>query len=36
MDWVCIYGWQGELNDKGAAGEEPVRKLVDALLDEHP
>ncbi len=33
---VVRYGWEGELNYKGAAGEETVRKLVDALLDEHP
>jgi hypothetical protein len=26
------YGWEGELNYKGAPGEETVRKLVDSLL----
>ena len=26
------YGWEGELNYKGAKGEETVRKLVDKLL----
>ena len=30
------YGWEGELNYKGAAGEEKIRKLVDELLLEHP
>ena len=30
------YGWEGELNYKGATGEETVRKLVDALLLERP
>ncbi len=33
---VVRYGWEGELNYKGAAGEETVRKLVDALLLERP
>jgi peroxiredoxin len=30
------YGWEGELNYKGAKGEERVRKLVDELLLERP
>ena len=30
------YGWEGELNYKGASGEEKVRKLVDSLLLERP
>ncbi len=30
------YGWEGELNYKGAPGEETVRKLVDSLLLERP
>jgi hypothetical protein len=30
------YGWEGELNYKGALGEETVRKLVDSLLLERP
>jgi peroxiredoxin len=30
------YGWEGELNYKGAPGEEKVRKLVDDLLRERP
>jgi peroxiredoxin len=30
------YGWEGELNYKGADGEEKVRKLVDELLLEKP
>ena len=30
------YGWEGELNYKGASGEQTVRKLVDALLLEDP
>jgi peroxiredoxin len=30
------YGWEGELNYKGASGEQTVRKLVDALLKEDP
>ena len=30
------YGWEGELNYKGASGEETVRKLVDSLLLERP
>jgi thiol-disulfide isomerase/thioredoxin len=33
---VVRYGWEGELNYKGAAGDKTVRKLVDALLLEHP
>jgi peroxiredoxin len=30
------YGWEGELNYKGATGEETVRRLVDSLLLEDP
>ena len=30
------YGWEGELNYKGAAGEETVRKYIDKLLTEKP
>ena len=30
------YGWEGELNYRGEAGEETVRKPVDALLLERP
>jgi peroxiredoxin len=30
------YGWEGELNYKGAGGEEKIRKLVDELLLERP
>ncbi len=30
------YGWEGELNYKGAAGEETIRKLIDSLLKESP
>jgi peroxiredoxin len=30
------YGWEGELNYKGASGEEKVRKLVDSLLRDQP
>jgi peroxiredoxin len=33
---IVRYGWEGELSYKGAAGEETVRKLVDALLLERP
>jgi peroxiredoxin len=29
---VVRYGWEGELSYKGAAGEETVRKAIDALL----
>jgi peroxiredoxin len=30
------YGWEGELNYQGQAGEERVRSLVEALLKERP
>jgi peroxiredoxin len=33
---IVRYGWEGELSYKGAAGEETVQKLVDALLLERP
>jgi thiol-disulfide isomerase/thioredoxin len=33
---VARYGWEGELSYKGAAGEEMVRKVIDALLLERP
>jgi peroxiredoxin len=33
---IVRYGWEGELNYRGEAGEETVRKLVDALLLERP
>ena len=33
---VVRYGWEGELNYKGAKGEATVRKLVDSLLLERP
>jgi hypothetical protein len=33
---IVRYGWEGELSYKGAAGEETVRRLVDALLRERP
>jgi peroxiredoxin len=33
---VVRYGWEGELNYNGQKGEEKVRKLVDALLEESP
>jgi peroxiredoxin len=33
---IVRYGWEGELSYKGAAGEETIRKLVDALLLERP
>jgi peroxiredoxin len=29
---IVRYGWEGELSYKGAAGEETVRKVIDALL----
>ncbi len=29
---IVRYGWEGELNYQGAAGEETVRKVVDKLL----
>jgi hypothetical protein len=33
---ILRFGWEGELSYKGAAGEETVRELVDALLRERP
>jgi peroxiredoxin len=33
---IVRYGWEGELNFKGASGEETVRNLVDELLLERP
>ncbi len=33
---VVRYGWEGELSYQGAAGEQTVRKLIDALLLEKP
>jgi thiol-disulfide isomerase/thioredoxin len=33
---VVRYGWEGELNYRGARGEETIRKLVDSLLLERP
>jgi hypothetical protein len=33
---IVRYGWEGELNYKGADGEETIRKLVDSLLRERP
>jgi thiol-disulfide isomerase/thioredoxin len=31
---VVRYGWEGELNSMGQNGEETVRKVIDALLEE--
>jgi peroxiredoxin len=33
---VVRYGWEGELDYRGARGEETIRKLVDSLLLERP
>ncbi|MFO0956047.1 MAG: redoxin domain-containing protein [Isosphaeraceae bacterium] len=35
-DGTVRYGWEGELNYKGAKGEETVRKMIDSLLAEKP